>query len=75
LRLAETYRGAAHVFDQLEGRLALLLAQRLAENAAQQAHVFAQRQILAGEVGGGGNQIRHIHREKGGAPHARICRV
>ena len=72
LRPAEAYRGAAHVFDQLKGRLALLLAQRLAEDAAEQAHVFAQRQVLAGEIGGSGNQI---HTKKRDAPHVRICRV
>jgi len=72
LRLAEIHRCAAHALDQLEGLFALLLAQGVAEDAAEQPDVFAQRYILAGDTGGSGDQVRLHHfmssAQKCGAP-------
>ncbi len=60
LRLAESHRGAAHVLDQLECFFAFLLAQCVAEYAAKQPHIIAQRQVLAGNIGRGGDQIHCV---------------
>ena len=50
----EADRGLADLLDELEGLLALLLAHRVAEDAAEQADVVAQRPVLVGVVGVGG---------------------
>ena len=47
----EADRGLADALDDLEDRLALLLAHRVAEDAPEQADVVAQRQVLVGDVG------------------------
>ena len=49
----EADRGLADLLDERVGFLALLLAHRVAENAAEQADVVAQRPVLFG-VGVGG---------------------
>ncbi len=61
LRLAETHRSAAHILDQLKGFFAFLFAQGVAENTAEQAYIVAQRHVLAGDVGWGGNQIHFFN--------------
>ena len=50
----EAHRRAAHLLDQREQGLALLLAQGVAEHAAKQADVVAQGQFLVGTVDGRG---------------------
>ena len=45
------HRELAHALDQLEGVLALLLADHFAENAAEQADILDQRQVLGGGSG------------------------
>ena len=49
----EADRGLADVLDEPEGLLALLLAHRVAENAAEQADVVAQRLVLVVGLGAG----------------------
>jgi hypothetical protein len=41
LSLAKSDRSASYIFDQLERLLAFLFAQRVAEDAAKQAHIVA----------------------------------
>ena len=50
--LAEAHRAFAHVFNQIKGRITFLLAQRVAEDAPEQADIFAQRDIFTGNVSG-----------------------
>ena len=50
----EADRGLADLLDQRVGLLALLLAHRVAEDAAEQADVVAQRPVLVGVGGVGG---------------------
>ena len=50
----EADRGLADLLDERVGLLALLLAHRVAENAAEQADVVAQRPVLFGVIGVGG---------------------
>ena len=50
----EADRGLADLLDERVGLLALLLAHRVAEDAAEQADVVAQRPVLVGVVGVGG---------------------
>ena len=49
----EADRGLADVLDELEGLLALLFAHRVAEDAAEQADVVAQRLVLVVGLGAG----------------------
>ena len=46
----ELHAGAADVLDQVEHRLALLGAHRVAQDAAQQPDVVAQRDVLLGRL-------------------------
>ena len=46
----EADRGLADALDDLEDRLALLAADRVAEDAAEQPDVIAQRKILVGNI-------------------------
>ena len=46
----ESDRGAANLLDQLEHLLALLLAHRIAEDAAEQPNVLAQRTVFGSVV-------------------------
>ena len=49
----EADRGLADLLDERVGLLALLLAHRVAEDAAEQADVVAQRQVLLVGLGAG----------------------
>ena len=51
LCLAEKHCGTAHVFDQIKGGIAFLFTQGVAKNAAEQAYIFAQRQVFTGYIG------------------------
>ena len=71
----EADRGLADLLDQPEGLLALLLAHRVAEDAAEQADVVAQRLVLVGGVGGSGRRFKghrgRLHRASSeGMSHA-----
>ena len=46
----EADRGLADALDDVEDRLALLVAHRVAEDAAEQADVVAERKVLVGDV-------------------------
>ena len=61
----EADRGLADALDDLEGRLALLLANRVAENASQKPDVVAKGKILLGRDVG----IDQGHRRRSLQPH------
>ena len=46
----EQHAGASDVLDQLEHRIAFLVAHRLAEDAPEQPRVVAQRHVLLGPI-------------------------
>jgi hypothetical protein len=60
LRFSKAHRSAAHVLHQLEGFVALLFAQGVAENAPQQANIVTQGYVFAGKVNRSGKQIHGI---------------
>jgi hypothetical protein len=59
----EAHRGLAYALDDGEHRLALLLAHGIAEDAAEQADVIAQWQVLVGDVAVVENGHGHLARE------------
>ncbi len=61
----EADRGLADLLDQLEDLFALLLAHGVAEDSAEQANVFAQRNVLLGSVRGAKRETL----DPGGACH------